>query len=92
MPGCVECLRLLCFRRPANQPVIKTDADMSLFRAIARRDDWVLPRRPIPNQPSQAQTFASGTWSPVVLQNITRSLWNRGAGRVLAVQWVMMSC
>lgn len=49
MPRCVECLRLLCFRRPANLPVIKTDAGMSLFRAIARRDGRILHRRLILN-------------------------------------------
>ncbi len=83
MARCVECLRLLCFRRPANPPVIsKTEAGMSLNRAIPRRDGRVLHRRPIPNQPSPARTFASGTWPPVVLQKSSESLWKRGAGRV----------
>jgi hypothetical protein len=79
---CVECLRLLCFRRPANQPVINSEAGMSLFRAIPSQDGRVLYRRPVLNRPSQARAFASGTWPPVVPRKISEPLWKRGTGRV----------
>ena len=92
MPRCVECLRLLCFRRPANLPVIKTDAGMSLFRAIARRDGRILHRRLILNQPV-IKTDAGMPLCAIArrddrvlhrrpILNHSRSLWKRGAGRV----------